>query len=172
MVNYLDVSLNLESESYRPYRKPNNETIYIHGKSNHPRNIIKQLPLHKCGHDHTLQHSPIENENTNTNTSQGRKRNIIWFNPPFSKSVSTNIGKYFMNLLEKQFPKNHKYRKLFNRNNVKLSYSCMPNIKSIINNHNKNVLQENNNQNKTCNCIKKQSCPLGNQCLTPNIVYQ
>ena len=106
------------------------------------------------------------------NTSQRRKRNIIWFNPPFSKSVSTNIGKYFLNLLEKHFHKNHKYRKLFNRNNVKLSYSCMPNTKSIINNHNKNVLQENNNQNKTCNCIKKESCPLGNQCLTPNIVYQ
>ena len=96
----------------------------------------------------------------NTNISQGRKRNIIWFNPPFSKSVSTNIVKYFLNLLEKHFPK------------IKLSYSCMPNIKAIINNHNKNVLQENNNQNKTCNCIKKESCPLGNQCLTPNIVYQ
>ena len=48
------------------------------------------------------------------------------------------------------WPKNPKYRKLFNRNNIKLSYSCMPNIKSIINSHNKNVLQENNNRNKTC----------------------
>jgi hypothetical protein len=199
IVNYLDVSLNLENGSYRPYRKPNDETIYIHAKSNHPPNIIKQLPLsvekrlttlsinestfkeaskyyqealNKCGHDHTLQYKPVEKEILNINESQGRKRNIIWFNPPFSKNVSTNIGKYFLNLLEKHFPKNHKFRKLFNRNNVKLSYICMPSVKSSINSHNKNILQENNIQNKTCNCIKKESHPLGNQCLATNIVYE
>ena len=27
-------------------------------------------------------------------------RNIIWFNPPFNKNVSTNVGKQFLNSLD------------------------------------------------------------------------
>ena len=57
-----------------------------------------------------------------------RGRNIIWFNPPFSSNVKTNVEKLFLNLLRKHFPRHHKYYKLFNENDVKISYSCMPNI--------------------------------------------
>ena len=32
---------------------------------------------------------------------------------------------------------------MFNKNNVKVSYSCMANIKAIINMHNKEVIKEN-----------------------------
>ena len=35
------------------------------------------------------------------------KRKIIWFNPLFSKSVSTKIGKSFLSLLDLHFPKTH-----------------------------------------------------------------
>ena len=59
---------------------------------------------------------------------------IRWFNPPYSKHVKTNIGKIFMKLTSKHFPKQHKY-KIFNKNTVKLSYSCMPNMLSIITKH-------------------------------------
>ena len=45
--------------------------------------------------------------------------NIIWFNLPFSKSVSKNIGKYFLLLIQKHFPNDHKYHKMFNKNNGK-----------------------------------------------------
>ena len=56
---------------------------------------------------------------------QNRKRKIIWFNPPFSKNVSTNIGcKKFLNgLINKHFPPQNKLHKIFNRNTLKLSYS-------------------------------------------------
>ena len=59
----------------------------------------------------------------------GRRRckNIICFHPPFSKTVSTNIGRYFLNLIGKHFPPHHKYRKIFNKNNIKVSYSRMRN---------------------------------------------
>ena len=30
--------------------------------------------------------------------------NIIWFNPPFNKNVSTNLAKRFLNLLDQHFP--------------------------------------------------------------------
>ena len=75
------------------------------------------------------------------------KRNI-WFNPPFSKNVSKNIGKYFLPLIQKHFPNNHKYHKIFNKNNVKVSYSSMTNIKSVINMHNKKVITEKNRGSK------------------------
>ena len=44
-VNYLDVTLNLENSTYRPYKKENNQIKYINIESNHPPSIIKQLPL-------------------------------------------------------------------------------------------------------------------------------
>ena len=45
IVNYLDVTLNLNHGSYRPYKKPNDETNYIHVNSDHPPVILKQLPM-------------------------------------------------------------------------------------------------------------------------------
>ena len=65
---------------------------------------------------------------------------VIWFNPPFSFNVSTNIGKKFFSLLGKHFPKTHQFHKLFNRNNFKVSYSSLPNFKIVINGHSKNIL--------------------------------
>ena len=44
IVNYLDVTLNLNDGSYRPCKKPNEETNYIHVNSDHPPSILKQLP--------------------------------------------------------------------------------------------------------------------------------
>ena len=72
-----------------------------------------------------------------------RKRNIIWFNPPYSKNVKTNVAQRFLRLLDKHFPKTFRLHKIFNRNSVKVSYSCKPNVKSIISNHNRRVLKSN-----------------------------
>ena len=44
VADFLDVTLNLSTESYYPYRKPNDRPVYIHCQSNHPPNIIKNLP--------------------------------------------------------------------------------------------------------------------------------
>ena len=43
-VNFLDVTLNLTSGKYQPYNKPDNNPLYINILSNHPSNIIKNLP--------------------------------------------------------------------------------------------------------------------------------
>ena len=49
----------------------------------------------------------------------------------------------------------------------------MPNVKSIINKHNKTVLDRPTNTNKkACNCINKEKCPLQEKCLTNNIMYK
>ena len=74
-------------------------------------------------------------------------------------SVATKIGRYFLNLIDNHFPRDHKFHKTFNRNNTKVSYSCIPNIKSPINSHNRKVhLPLINSQSRTCNCIKKTDC--------------
>ena len=64
-----------------------------------------------------------------------------------------------------------------NKHTLKLSYSCMPNVKSIISSHNKAVLSDyhqsqTQTSNKECNCRKKDQCPLDGKCLTQNAVYQ
>ena len=43
-MDMLDVTFDLPSGKYWPYRKPNNEPLYIHSKSNHPPSILKHLP--------------------------------------------------------------------------------------------------------------------------------
>ena len=45
IVNYIDVTLNLNDGSYRPYEKPNDEANYIHVNSDHHPSILKQLPV-------------------------------------------------------------------------------------------------------------------------------
>ena len=65
-----------------------------------------------------------------------RKRKIKWCNPPFSLNVKTNIKKLFFKVLRKNFPKTNSLPKTFNKNRVKISYSCPRNVKSIISGHN------------------------------------
>ena len=96
----------------------------------------------------------------------------MYFNPPYSTNVKTNIGKEFLKLITKHFPKNHKYHKLFNRGNLKCSYSCMPNMEKIIKGHNHKVLREKPTSQRTCNCRKKNTCPLNGQCLLSCLVYK
>ena len=110
--------------------------------------------------------------NTSDNTSKKqRKRKIIWFNPPFSLSVKTNIGRTFLKLLKPHFPKSSRLQKIFNKNTVKVSYSCMSNMSSIISSHNKRLLRPRTTE-YGCNCRTRENCPLQNQCLKPNLIYQ
>ena len=62
---------------------------------------------------------------------------------PHSKKFRVNPhSKKFFSLLGKHIPKSHKLHKLFNSNNVKVSFSSLPNVESLINSHNENVLYE------------------------------
>ena len=196
IVNYLDVTLNLKDGTFRPYHKPGDQIQYIHTESNHPPNIIKHIPvsietrlsnisfteaifkesithyknnLRQSGDNKKLSYKPTD---TKHQKHSKHKRKIIWFNPPFSKNVSTKIGKTFPSLLDLHFPRNHIYSSIFNRNKIKVSYSCMQNIKSVLNNHNMNVLNNTAEIEEGCNCKNRNNCPLDGKCLTPNIIYE
>ena len=194
IVNFLDVTFNLVTGTYQPYTKPNDQPLYINKKSNHPPNIIKAIPesitrrindissskeifeaavpfydkaLAASGYSEKLEYKPNLTKNT-----RRRSRNIIWYNPPYSMNVETNIAKKFLQLVSKHFPKGHKLNKVFNRNNLKVSYSCMPNVASIINAHNKKVLNINKQVNTPgCNCRNRDECPLRGNCLDKNVMY-
>ncbi len=61
------------------------------------------------------------------------------------------------------FPPNHPLYKIFNRNTLKLSYSCMPNVHQIITARNKNILNKQTkpteNPEKKCNCRQIRENP-------------
>ena len=120
VVNFLDIQFNLLNGTFKSYRKPNNDPIYVHKDSNHPPQVLKELPKTVSEQISTIssskeifESSKIEYENAlkiigykdrlvyenssvnenDKNENKKRKRNIIWYNPPYSVNVKTNIGK-------------------------------------------------------------------------------
>ena len=199
IVNFLDVTLNLSNGTYLPYTKPNNIPLYIHKKSNHPPQIIKNIPLSinkrlseiSCDeasfnkavplyqkalddsrYTHCLKFSTPFASQPSSPDRKNRHSNIIWYNPPYSKNVATNLGKSFLKILDEEFPKDHVLHKIFNRNTVKISYSCMSNIKHNIDGHNKSVLSKKNVTTRNCNRRKWADCPMNGNCLKQSVVYQ
>ena len=109
-VDFLEVTFNLITESYQPFRKPNNEPKFIDISSNHPSQALKQLPkstekrlskispskeifdnskqlcekvLQESGFKEKLCYQQKDvNANFNWNKKK-RQRKIIGFNPPF-----------------------------------------------------------------------------------------
>ena len=74
-----------------------------------------------------------DREEGDTQKRRNRPRKFLWFNPPYKIEVVNNLGKEFFKLLKRNFPSGSPLHKIFNKNCVKLSYICMPNINGIIN---------------------------------------
>ena len=111
--------------------------------------------------------APVENARRN------RNRKVIWFNPPYSLNVKTNIGKVFLKLVRKHFPRSHKLSKIFNLNTIKISYSSMPNVKNLIKQHNSKILNKDQDKiQRPCNCRIKETCHLNGKCFHQCMVYK
>ena len=112
-------------------------------------------------------------ENKQPSKLKNRSRNISWFNTHFSKSMATDVGRKFLNIVKQSFQCDQPLKKIFNKNTLKISYSCMPNLGKKISTHNRSVLQQPQAKpTKTCNCRTPSSCPLSGDCLTQSIIYQ
>ena len=199
-IDFLDVTMNLENDSYKPYLKDNDIPLYVHRESNHPRQVLTNIPdsvnrrlsaissndemfwtaapiyqdaLRNSGYKTQMKFDPPTYNPGKR--KRVRKRHIVtYFNPPFALNVKTNIGAKFLQLIDKHFPPSHPLSKLINRNTVKISYRCTPNLAKMISGHNSKILKERLPKPlvKTCNCSRKKVCPLNGQCLEKNVVYQ
>ena len=122
---------------------------------------ISYLPVSYLDITKTLTYQQQGESIENITSRKNRKRNIVWFNPSYSKSLKTNISKYFFSPLNKFFPPGHKLYKIFDKNTLKLSYSGMPNLKAKIDAHNKKILENiPPPKTKLCNCLEKETCPM------------
>ena len=86
-------------------------------------------------------------------------------------NVKMNKGKKIFKLLQKHFLPTHPMYTIFNKNKIKVSYSCFPNMGPVISLHNKHILNSNNTE-YGCNCNNRDEFSLENECLTPRIVYR
>ena len=194
VVNFLDITLDLEREIYMPYMKENHTPVYVDVQSNHPPLVLKNIPLgvnrrlsklsankeifdkacppyqealRKSGHQHILKFDPPE---ASKPKKRLRKKKVTWFNPPYSTHVKTNVGKEFLKLVDTAFPPSNPLHKLFNRHTLKLSYRCMPNMEQAVTRHNKGILSKNvSPEPPPCKC---NPCPVGGQCGLKDVVYQ
>ena len=106
-VEFLEVTFNLITNLHTPYKKPNDNLLYINTSSNHLPQVIKQLTnsinkrlcknsaneqvfntikpvyknaLHKSGYKNSLKYS----EEIYQYSSNKRTQKIIWFNLSFT----------------------------------------------------------------------------------------
>ena len=206
-VEFLDIYMDLEQEEFGPFLKPNDTPIYVDAGSNHPHKVIENIPkginrrlstisatkqifdnaapvyqaaLERSGHKFKLsfEENVCRSDTTNKQTNK-RKRSIIWFNPPYSRAVRTNVGKEFLKIMDKHFPPGNPLNQIFNRSKVKMSYRCTPNLSRKISAHNTKILRQNpdgeqgtDTPPKECNCRKKEECPVDNKCLQQGVIYQ
>ena len=176
-VDFLDVQFDLATNRYFPFKKPNDTPMYVHKNSNHPRNILSEIPkmtakrlsnlscneeefkkvsaeyesvLQASGYDEKLSYTPDKPKRKN------RRKKATYYNPPFDLQVKTDVAKRFLHLVSKHFPNHHRLSKILNRRTLKVSYSCMPSIGSYISSHNMNTLMKfratDQSPIASCNC--------------------
>ena len=176
VVNFLDLTLDLQTGMYTPFMKENNNILYINKKSNHPPSILKNIPeninnrltrnsanqnifnskiqpyqdaLNSSGYSSNLKFDPsVKQQQLQPQQQQRRKRSrkITWFNPPFSLNVKSNIGKIFLKIVDECLQQNLNQ----NLSNKKLAERGVT----------------------LCNCRDKANCPMPDKCINSNLVYR
>ena len=108
-------------------------------QSNHPPAVLKNIPLNinkrltaissskeifdesiapyqkaltESGYNYKLTYNPPQ-EQAQKNKRK-RTRNITWYNPPFNSNIKTNLGRKFLHIVDRCFPKHHPLHKIFN----------------------------------------------------------
>ena len=162
ITDYLDITLNLYNGTVSSYRKQNQNPRYVNMVSNHPTQVFKYIPngiehrpstnssnidifeeskqdyekgLKYSGYNVKLSYKNSI-ETSNTHKRKNRPRRILWFTRSYNMEGVNKLGSEFFKLLKRNFPVINPLHKIFDKNNIKLSYSCMPNINSIIDKYN------------------------------------
>ena len=117
--------------------------------------------------------------NKNSEKNKKRKRKITWFTPPpsFLTLCGNKCCENHPYINQQTLPKDKRLSKIFNRNAIKVSYSCLLNVTQTISNNNHRLLQlhrmqESTQDIKLCNCRSKYPYPVHGKCLTKCVVYK
>ena len=200
VVDYLDITLDLNTGLHAPYMKPNDVKNYIHKMSNHPPAVLKNIPkninnrlsklssneeifnnaippyqeaLVRAGYDHILTFNNNHTNSNNTRKNRKRTRKCIYWNPPFSKNVKTNLIAEFLKIV-RNFPKNNVLAPIINTNKIKASYRTVPNMARHVSRKNGRVLKRTvAPPPPSCKCqrSRKPHCPVPGQCTITNVCY-
>lgn len=171
VVNSLNATLDLDSGTYRPYRKPNDRLSYVNTAPCRPSIVLKNLI--KCKRfsnlsDKDIFEAPAYNEAPaisgfkaisdkrsasdqwsandqrvqrpysivytpgSSNRKQKLHRKTLWFAPHNSLNVWTCVIKKFLRLVDNHSTRPLKHRKVFNRHNLRLSFSCASTVKKKV----------------------------------------
>ena len=84
--------------------------------------------LSRSNHNIKLEYSDKQKGSTQ-NSNPKRKRNIILFNPPYSKNVRTNVAHKFLALIDKHFPKSSVLHKILTGTLLRLATPVCPMLK-------------------------------------------
>ena len=106
IMDFLDVTFNFKNEKYYPLTKPSNDPLYINALSNHPENIIEEIPTmtgksisgiscdeHEVERAKGKYSKDLENNGFNEkykyhmkgSVNRARSRKVISFSPPYSR---------------------------------------------------------------------------------------
>ena len=80
------------------------------------------------------------------------------------------MAKILLNLIEKHFPRSGKLHKIFNKNTVKVSYSCAQSMSQTIKEHNQKIVQKETQETLECNCRVKTEFPLSGDCRKESVI--
>ena len=127
--------------------------------------IVYQKATPKSGYYNELKYQHLSNFIKQAKTRK-EKPKILWFYPPFSEHVKTNIGKTFFSiLLEKHFPSSHRLRKICNKLYAEHGSDSMQDNRSILGLKSTNV-------HSLCNCRHKAECPQNDNYRKKAIIYK
>lgn len=140
---------------YRAYHKSSERLSYINAASCHPpivlknmaRNISKRISSLSSSHEvfdaavlhynnflaasESRAHISYMVEPNSSRRKHLKKKNDLVSTCNSLKTI-TPIGRLFLKLISKHSTSSHRYRHIFNRDNVKVSFSYNPNIKRFL----------------------------------------
>ena len=140
------------------------------------RNFSKKLPQYSSRPskivDTTINSNLRKPTPAREKSKTSRKRNVIYFNPPFAANVKSRVGEKILKLVKDSFLPSNPLHKIFNKNTVKVSYRTTPNISQIIAGHNRKLLNKLSPKKvKPCTC-RVQACPVEGKCQQEGTIYQ
>ena len=154
VINFLDVTFNLNQSTYLGISHLQSPTLHYSmfttRATTHrsPQRTFPPASTNNCHHYHPTRHHLTKPPSIPKSTRPKRiplppklrtkqqRNNILWYNPQFSKNISTNIGHRFLALVDNHFPRDHKLRKNLQSQHHQDQLQLHEQHEQIISNHN------------------------------------